>query len=343
MGGRCFARRKFAISGRFCPASQWLGARWSLLECFATCHSRVLPQTGPTTQMWRIFNLNGRLNLAATSSLALHPRFVSTWLDRDLSKSDRVLRAALWCLNTLEEKIERCLLQIESGIVRKKEAGSFSRAVPGCFCRKKLTRVCGAVVALFTRHPRPHYWHIKLTDMPIILFHTDHPHRPTSFFDVNESIITHFGNSCSFGCFLSIKDDSSGLKFENNWTNRIIAVMINIIIIIILMILSVPHPHHGYLVWSGLVVSDEQRGVDWRADIAQSVRFHEEKHPVQRQEDEDDDDFNYIIIIIAIIVIWNIAKIANAVQVSLCLCLCLCLNLNRCLCSHCSQSLTVSV
>ena len=107
VGGRCFARRKFAISGRFCPASQWLGARWSLLECFATCHSRVLPQSGPTTQMWRIFNLNGRPN----PSIALHPRFVSTRLDRDLSKSDRVLRAALWCLNTLEEKIERCLLQ----------------------------------------------------------------------------------------------------------------------------------------------------------------------------------------------------------------------------------------
>ena len=87
MGGRCFARRKFAISGRFCPASQWLGARWSLLECFATCHSRVLPQTGPTTQMWRIFNLNGRPN---PGTIALHPRFVSTRLDRDLSKSDRV-------------------------------------------------------------------------------------------------------------------------------------------------------------------------------------------------------------------------------------------------------------
>ena len=89
----------------------------------------------------------------------------------------------------------------ENGIVRKKEAGSFSRAVPGRFCRKKLTRVCGAVVALFTSHPRPHYWHIKLTDMPIILFYTDHRHRPTSFFDVNESIINHFWNSCSFGCF----------------------------------------------------------------------------------------------------------------------------------------------
>ena len=178
----------------------------------------------------------------------------------------------------------------ENGIVRKKEAGSFSRAVPGRFCRKKLTRVCGAVVALFTSHPRPHYWHIKLTDMPIILFYTDHRHRPTFFFDVNESIISHFWNTCSFGCSLPMKDDSSGLKFENSWTNRFIAVMINIIIIIILMILSVPHPHRGYPVWSGLVVSDEQRGVDWRADIAQSVRFHEEKHPVQRQEDEDDDD-----------------------------------------------------
>ena len=81
VGGRCFARRKFAISGRFCPASQWLAARWSLLECFATCHSRVLPQTGPTTQMWRIFNLNGRPNptLAPPPLLCLHPRFLRCW------------------------------------------------------------------------------------------------------------------------------------------------------------------------------------------------------------------------------------------------------------------------
>ena len=213
MGGRCFARRKFAISGRFCPASQWLGARWSLLECFATCHSRVLPQTGPTTQMWRIFNLNGRSE-PATSSLALHPRFVSTWLDRDISKSDRVLRAALWCLNTLEEKIERCLLQRVVLCERKKRVLFLSRAVPGRFCRKKLTRVCGAVVALFTRHPRPHYWHIKLTDMPIILFYTDHRHRPTSFFDVNESIINHFWNTCSFGCFCQWKMIAQGWSLK---------------------------------------------------------------------------------------------------------------------------------
>ena len=202
VGGRCFARRKFAISGRFCPASQWLAARWSLLECFATCHSRVLPQTGPTTQMWRIFNLNGRPNPGCH---LLH-RFASSFcLNLTWSWSLQIWSSsqssAMVFKHTGRENWK--VSPAESGIVRKKEAGSFSLSVPGCFCRKKLTRVCGAVVALFTRHPRPHYWHIKLTDMPIILFHTDHRHRPTSFFDVNESIINHFWNTCSFGCFVN--------------------------------------------------------------------------------------------------------------------------------------------
>ena len=60
------------------------------------------------------------------------------------------------------------------------------------------------------------------------------------------------------------------------------------------LICRIPPPHPRCLVRSwAAAVSDERRGVDWRADIAQSVRFHEEKHPVHRHlpyQDAEKDD-----------------------------------------------------